>query len=74
MSCAGCPDAFGNSCVWVIGTSHYLNMSSHFRASTVLTMKAMPLKGKCVNWKMEAANHVFSVDLGKLGTNPPPSF
>lgn len=74
MTCACCPDPFGNSCVWVVGTSRYLNMSSHFRVSTVLAMKAMPLEGKCVNWKMEAANHVFSVGLGKLGANPPSSF
>lgn len=74
MTCACCPHAFGNSCVWVVGTSHYLSMSSHFRVSTVLTMKAMPLEGKCVNWKMEAANHVFSVGLGHTGANTLPSF
>lgn len=50
MACACCPDAFGNSCVWVAGTSRYLNTASHFRGSTVLTMKTMLLEGKCVNW------------------------
>lgn len=58
----------------MVGTSHYLNMSSHFTVSTEPNRKAMPLEGKRINWKMEAANNVFSVGLGKLGANPPPSF
>lgn len=60
---------------WKITLSeHVPTFQGKHRVSTVLTMKAMLLEGKCVNCKIEAQNHVFSVELGKLGANPPPSF
>lgn len=68
MPCACCPDVFENSCVLVVGTVCYLACVLCI-SEQMQHLKALLLEGKRVNWKIEEANHVFSVELGKTGEN-----
>lgn len=69
MPCACCPDVFENSCVLVVETACCLDRVLCI-SERARHLKATLLEGKSVNWKMEVANHVFSVALRKTGANP----
>lgn len=68
MPTACCPGVFENSCILVAGTACKpecdLGVSEPARH-----LKTLLLEARSVNQKMEVANRVFSVALGKVGAN-----